>query len=99
MGETIHKAVGTSALFGLLISVPGALGFVVAGWGNELLPPASLGFVNLAGFAAIASTTVLAAPLGAHIAHALSRRALSLSFGLFLLLVSLRMLWQALQAG
>ena len=98
MGESIHKAVGTSALFGLLISVPGAIGFVVAGWGMEQLPPASLGYVNLAGFAVIASTTVLAAPVGAHIAHALSRRALSMSFGLFLLLVAVRMLWQAFQA-
>jgi len=94
MSEPIHRAVGTSALFGLLISIPGTLGYVVSGWGNEQLPPGSLGFVSLIGFALIAPTTVLAAPLGARIAHALSRRHLSALFGMFLLLVSIRMLFQ-----
>ena len=96
MGEPIHRAVGTSALFGLLISIPGTIGFIVSGWGNEQLPPGSLGFVNMAGFALIAPTTVLAAPLGARLAHALSRRKLSLLFGLFLTLVATRMLLQSL---
>lgn len=94
MSEPIHKAVGTSALFGLVIAIPGALGFLYAGWGAESLPAGSLGFVNLIGFAFIAPTTVLTAPLGAKLAHALSRRHLSLAFGSFLLLISVRMIWQ-----
>ena len=96
MSEPIHRAVGTSALFGLVISVPAAIGFVYAGWGNETLPFGSIGFVNLIGFLLIAPTTVLAAPLGARIAHALSRRTLGLSFGVFLLLVAVRMIWQTM---
>ena len=72
-GKTIHRAVGTAALFGLFIAVPGALGFILAGWGNSLLPPMSLGYVSLIGFALIAPTTVLLAPVGAKIAHGLSR--------------------------
>ncbi len=99
MSQPIHRAIGTAALFGLLISIPGALGFIYAGLGNELLPAGSLGYVNLIGVALIAPTTVLAAPLGARIAHALSRRHLSLLFGIFLLLVSFRMLSQTLTAG
>ncbi len=99
MSEPIHRAVGTAALFGLLISIPGTLGFIYAGLGNELLPAGSLGYVNVIGFAFIAPTTVLAAPLGAKLAHALSRRHLSLLFGMFLLLVSMRMLFQTLHAG
>lgn len=97
MNTPIHRAVGTSALFGLLISIPGAVGFAIAGWDHPQLPAASLGFVNLVGFALIAPVTVLAAPLGARIAHALNRRNLSLLFGLFLLLVSARMLFRAVQ--
>ena len=96
MSESIHRAVGTSALFGLVISVPGAIGFVYAGWGNEMLPFGSFGFVNLIGVLLIAPTTVLAAPLGARIAHALSHRLLGMAFGVFLLLVSVRMIWQTL---
>ena len=94
MSEPIHRAIGTSALFGLVISIPGTLGFIYAGWGNDLLPPGSIGYVNLIGFALIAPTTVLAAPLGVRLAHALHRRHLSLLFGVFLLIISARMIWQ-----
>lgn len=95
-GKTIHRAVGTAALFGLFIAVPGAFGFVLAGWGNSLLPPMSLGYVSLIGFALIAPSTVLLAPVGAKIAHGLSRRQLNLVFGIFLLVASVRMLTRAI---
>lgn len=93
--EPIHRAVGTAALFGLVISLPGTAGFIVTGYGDPRLPPASLGYVNLVGFACIAPATFLAAPLGARIAHGLSKRRLSFLFGLFLLVVSLRMFYTA----
>jgi uncharacterized membrane protein YfcA len=94
--KPIHLAVGTAALFGLVIAVPATLGYVVSGWGNELLPAASLGYVNLLGFIVISPATVLFAPLGARIAHALPRRHLSALFGLFLLIVAVRMAFRAL---
>lgn len=97
MNEPIHRAIGTAALFGLLISIPGTLGFIWSGYGNDLLPPGSLGYVNLIGFAFIAPATVLAAPLGARMAHALSQRQLSVIFGCFLFIVSVRMLLQTLE--
>jgi len=93
--KPIHTAVGTSALFGAFIAVPGTLGFIVTGWGNELLPPASLGYVNLAGFLLIIPTTIGCAPLGARLAHALPRRSLSVLFGLFLFIVAVRMALRA----
>ncbi len=96
MAEPIHKAVATSAVFGLCIALPGALAFVASGWGDARLPPGSLGFVNLIGFLFIAPTTVLFAPLGAKLAHRLSQRHLSLVFGVFLLVVSVRMLLRML---
>ena len=88
--------VGTAALFGLVISLPGTVGFVFAGIGDPRLPPASLGYVNLAGFALIAPATVLAAPLGARIAHAFSAKKLSVFFGLFLVLASAKLFYGAL---
>ncbi len=96
MSRPVHKAVGTSALLGLVIAVPAAVGYVIAGWRNELLPSWSLGYVSLVGFALIAPTTVLFAPVGARIAHALSRRRLSRLFGLFLFVVAIRMGLKAL---
>jgi uncharacterized protein len=96
MNQAIHKAVGTAALFGLLISLPAALAYIFSGWGDQRLPPGSLGYVNLVGLLLISPATVLAAPLGAKIAHKLSKRQLSLAFGVFLMLVSVRMLYRAL---
>lgn len=95
MNQAIHRAVGTAALFGLLISAPAAVAYMVSGFGDTRLPPGSLGYVNLLGFALISPVTVLAAPFGARLAHRLSKRHLSLLFGAFLLVVSLRMLYRA----
>ena len=94
--EPIHRAVGTAALFGLVISLPGMLGFVAAGWGDPRIPPGSLGYVSLVGFACIAPATVLAAPLGAKIAHAFSARRLNMLFGVFLVIAALRLFYRAI---
>lgn len=91
----IHRAVGTAALFGLLISAPATVAFVVAGWNVEDLPPGSLGYVNLIGLAIIAPVSYFTAPWGARIAHALSKRQLGILFGLFLAVVAARMLIRA----
>lgn len=92
----IHRAVGTAALFGLLISVPGTLGYIVGGWGDPRLPPGSLGYVNWIGFLCIAPATWLSAPWGASLAHRLPKRRLAFVFGAFLLAVALRMGWRVL---
>ncbi|MDR5653224.1 sulfite exporter TauE/SafE family protein [Ruixingdingia sedimenti] len=97
-GRPIHQAVATSAGIGVLISIPGALGYIWAGWGRADLPPASLGFVSLLGAALFIPTTILTANLGVRLAHSLSRRRLEMGFGLFLLLVSARFVW-AILAG
>jgi uncharacterized membrane protein YfcA len=91
MSKPIHRAVGTSALLGLVIAVPATVGYVVAGQGNDLIPDWSLGYVSLIGFAIITPATVLFAPVGAKFAHALSRRHLSRLFGIFLFIVAIRM--------
>lgn len=95
-GRPIHLAVGTGAFFGLIISVPATLGYIAAGWSIPNLPPANFGYVNLIGFALIAPMTVLFAPLGARMAHALTKRQLSVAFGIFLAAVALRMFSRAL---
>ena len=86
---------GTAALFGLVISLPATIGFMVAGWGDVRVPQASLGYVSLIGFACIAPATVLAAPLGAKIAHAFSEKRLSMLFGAFLVIASIRLFYRA----
>jgi uncharacterized protein len=90
-GVAIHRAVATSAGLGVLISIPGALGYVAAGWPKlGLLPPFSLGFVSVIGFLIVAPLATYMAPFGVKLAHGLSKRKLEIAFGLFLLAVSLR---------
>ncbi|WP_240732718.1 sulfite exporter TauE/SafE family protein [Halioglobus maricola] len=95
MSQPIHRAVGTAAFFGLLIAIPGTIGFIINGWGDPRLPAMNIGYVNLIGVAAISPMTVMMAPLGAKLAHKLNQRQLSLLFGVFLLIVSVRMLARA----
>ena len=91
-GRPIHQAVATSAGLGVLIAVPGAIGYLIAGWGAEGLPALSLGYINLIAFAAITPVSVLTAPIGARIAHGLSKRTMELLFGTFLIVVAARFL-------
>jgi uncharacterized membrane protein YfcA len=92
-GETIHIAIATSAALGVLISIPGVVGYVIAGWSQQaLLPPFSLGYVSLLGLVLFAPASVLAAPYGARLAHKMSRRNLEMAFGLFLIVVATRFL-------
>ncbi len=95
-GRSIHQAVATSAGIGVLISIPGALGYVFAGWGRADLPPDAIGFVSLLGVILFVPTTVMTASLGVRLAHSLSRRALEMAFGIFLALVSLRFIFAIL---
>ncbi len=91
-----HRAVGTSALFGLVIALPGALLLLLTALTPTDAPPGTVGLVNLPGFAAMAPLTYLMAPLGVRLGARLSGVALKKVFAVFLTLVGLRMLWQLL---
>ncbi len=54
------------------------------------MPPFSIGYVNLLGVAIVMPLSLLMAPLGVRIAHALTKRQLEVGFGIFLLLMSAR---------
>nr|WP_154335559.1 sulfite exporter TauE/SafE family protein [Paracoccus sp. S-4012] len=94
----IHQAIATSSGLGILISVPGTVGYILAGWPRMadypevavLQPPLALGYVSLIGLVLFIPTSTMIAPMGARLAHSLSKRRLEAAFGIFLLLVSLR---------
>ncbi|MBV5262532.1 sulfite exporter TauE/SafE family protein [Pinisolibacter aquiterrae] len=89
----IHQSVATSSGVGVLISIPGAIGFMAAGWSKMgELPPLSIGYVSLIGAALIMPTSVYVAPIGARLAHRLPKRTLEIVFALFLALMGLRFL-------
>jgi len=95
-GFAILPAVATASGVGPMIALPGVLGYAWAGWGVEGLPPFSVGYVNLLGFAIIAPVSVYAAPFGVRLAHNIPRRKLELAFAAFLAAVSARFLYDLL---
>ena len=90
-GQPMQRAVATSAGIGVPITIAGTLGYMVAGWSHMTqLPPLSIGFVSLIGFALMAPVSSYTASYGVRLAHWLPRRKLEISFGCFLILVALR---------
>jgi len=86
----IHKAIGTAAGIGIIITIPGTIGFILAGISNQISLPLSLGYVSLVGLLMITPLTMIGAPLGVRFAHHLSKNKLNFIFGLFILIMSLR---------
>ena len=71
--------------------IVGTAGYIAAGLPHQAhLPPLSIGFVSLIGFALMAPLSSVTASYGARMAHRLSRRTLEIAFGMFLLVASLR---------
>lgn len=89
-----HKAVGTAAAIGLIISLPGALTMLALGSTPADAPAGTIGLVNLIGFICIVPLTVVFAPVGVSIASKLNAALLKKIFAVVLLITGLRMLFQ-----
>ena len=90
----VHKAVGTSAVFGLIIALPGVVAlFFLANTPHDA-PLATLGFINWAAFLFIVPFSVLMAPIGVWLGTKLDALRLKQVFAIFLLLSGLRMIYQ-----
>lgn len=94
-GRPIHQAVGTAAGFGVIIAIPGAIGFAILGQGVANLPAGSIGYVNIIAVLAISAMTFITAPLGARAAHALNAPSLKRFFGVYLVATSAVVLWNS----
>lgn len=94
----IHRAVGTASAVGLIIAVPGALGYLAGGLIKGVASFSLLGFVHWPAVVIISPVAAFCAPLGARLAHRLPRRTLSVMFGLFLMVAALRMAYPTIAA-
>jgi len=92
-GQPMQRAVATSSGIGVPITIVGTAGYVLAGLRHmPELPPLSIGFVSLVGFALMAPVSSYTAAYGVRLAHWMPRRNLEIAFGILLLLVALRFL-------
>jgi uncharacterized membrane protein YfcA len=97
-GRPIHQGVATSSAIAVLVSIPGALGYIYAGWPAAahypdvaaLQFPLALGYVSLIGAVLVIPTSLLTAPLGVRVAHAMSKKTLERSYGCYMLIVGTR---------
>lgn len=88
----VRRAIGTASVIGLIIAVPGTIGFILEGWRAHGLPPLSVGYVWLLGFACIVPSSILLAPFGARTAHTVNGFWLRRVFAVFLGLTAAKML-------
>jgi uncharacterized protein len=86
----IHATVATASGVGLFVSIPGALGYVVSGWDHPGLPPLSLGYVSLIGFALLTPLSLVTVRYGVNLAHHMEKRQMELALAAYLIFISLR---------
>jgi uncharacterized protein len=96
-GRSIHRAIATASGIGTLIAIPSAIGFALIGLKETGLPWGSLGFVNMPATLAIASMSILTAPLGVAAAHSLPANLLKRIFGIYLVIIACIMFRNAIQ--
>lgn len=90
----IHRAVATSAALGFPIALANVIGYIVSGQGLETTLPGTVGFLWLPGLAAIATFSVLTAPLGARAAHKLPVKKFKRVFASFLFVLAAQMFYK-----
>ena len=91
----MKEAVGTASVIGLLISIPGACGFATLGLlKDHIFSLTQVGYINIPAFIIIIPFSMLAAPLGARYAHALSPETLKRLFALLMILVAVTMIFE-----
>jgi len=86
----IHAAIATASGVGLFVSIPSALGYVVAGWNHPGLPPLSLGYVSVIALALLTPLSLLTVRYGVALAHQMPKRQMEIALSMYLILISLR---------
>ena len=93
-----HVAVGTAAVFGLLIALPGVITLLSIGTTPTDAPLGTWGLVYLPAFFLIIPLTILFAPIGVKIGSKLDQKQLKRAFAVVLMITGIRMLIQTLGA-
>ena len=93
-GYSINKAIGSAAAIGFLIALFGALGFLISGSYLKTNLPLSIGFLNIPAFLIFIPITTFMARIGARTVHRIDKNKISKFFGLFLLIVATKFLFE-----
>ncbi|MCG2842595.1 sulfite exporter TauE/SafE family protein [Sandaracinobacter sp. RS1-74] len=97
-GRSLHRAIATASGLGVVVAVPGATGFLIAGLGLKGLPFGSTGYVNLPAAVVIVAASFVTAPLGVAAVHGLKPERLRPIFGVYLVVIGLVMIHRGFSA-
>jgi uncharacterized membrane protein YfcA len=95
-GLSLRQAIASSSILGVTVAIPAAIGFCLIGASNTQLPPEFLGYINLKAWLCIVPFSILMAPLGVKMSHHIQPVKLRLILAGFILIVAVKMLWDAL---
>jgi len=90
-GFPFKKALGTSSATIVLTAGAAGVGYIIRGWGNGLLPPHTLGYVDYVHAVPIILSSVPLAILGARVAQNTEAKRLTTLFAVLLIVVGFRM--------
>ena len=93
-GYPINKAIGSAAAIGFIIALFGAAGFLISGSFLNADLPMSYGFLNIPAFLIFFPITAFMARLGAKASHRIDKMKMTKYFGLFLLVIGTRFLYE-----
>ena len=93
-GYPINKAIGSAAAIGFIIALFGAGGFLISGSYLEADLPLSIGFLNIPAFLVFFPITAFMARLGAKASHKVDKMRMTKYFGLFLIVIGTRFLYE-----
>ncbi len=96
-GYSINRAIGSAAAIGFLISLFGAIGFLISGSYLKTNLPLSIGFLNIPAFLIFIPITTFMARIGARTVHRIDKNKVSIFFGIFLLIIATKFLLEYLK--
>lgn len=93
---SIHHAVATSAALGFPIALANTFGYVLGSWRMPPALPGAFGVLYVPALVIIAITSVMLAPVGARVAHAMNVKQLKRAFAMILFALAAYMLYRGL---
>jgi uncharacterized membrane protein YfcA len=93
-GYSINNAIGSAAAIGFLIALFGALGFLISGSYLNVNLPLSIGFLNIPAFLIFIPITTFMARIGARTVHKMKKQQISKYFGVFLIIIGSKFLFE-----
>ena len=93
-GYSINNAIGSAAAIGFLIALFGAIGYLITGSYLNVNLPLSIGFLNIPTFLIFIPITTFMARIGARTVHKIDKQKISKFFGVFLLVIGSKFLFE-----